>query len=193
MADHANAYDRILKAHKTVRSVDIDPKIMSTQPLTEILDVKDKVIARHEAEENLVKRIRRHIARLARYRSEVGKKICAAEDDNLQSKINRAGMLITQYNDLISVLKLGTNALTYSIYNLEMSARLHVVRIFAERLKRARKESGLTQNELADKLSMKRSTLAAYETGRNDPPILLILRLSKVLNRSADFFLGLTE
>ena len=193
MADHANAYDRILKAHKTVRSVDIDPKIMSTQPLTEILDVKDKVIARHEAEENLVKRIRRHIARLARYRSEVGKKICAAEDDNLQSKINRAGMLITQYNKLISVLKLGTNALTYSIYNLEMSARLHVVRIFAERLKRARKESGLTQNELADKLSMKRSTLAAYETGRNDPPILLILRLSKVLNRSADFFLGLTE
>lgn len=38
-----------------------------------------------------------------------------------------------------------------------------------ERLKLLRKELGLTQEKFADRLSIKRNTIAKYETGRNEP------------------------
>lgn len=38
-----------------------------------------------------------------------------------------------------------------------------------ERLKKLRKTLDLTQQEFADKLGIKRSTMATYESGRNDP------------------------
>lgn len=38
-----------------------------------------------------------------------------------------------------------------------------------ERLKRLRKELGLTQEKFASRLSIKRNTIAKYETGRNEP------------------------
>lgn len=38
-----------------------------------------------------------------------------------------------------------------------------------ERLKRLRKELGLTQREFADRIGIKQNTLATYEIGRNEP------------------------
>lgn len=40
---------------------------------------------------------------------------------------------------------------------------------FAERIKRFRKEQNLTQQEFADRLGIKRTTIANYESGRNEP------------------------
>mgnify|MGYP005887576745 FL=1 len=39
----------------------------------------------------------------------------------------------------------------------------------AERIKLLRKALGLTQQEFSDTIKVKRSTLATYESGRNDP------------------------
>ena len=38
-----------------------------------------------------------------------------------------------------------------------------------ERLKQLRKDQGLTQQEFADKIGVKRNTVATYEIGRNEP------------------------
>lgn len=38
-----------------------------------------------------------------------------------------------------------------------------------DRIKTIRKELGLTQEKFADRLNMKRNTIANYEIGRNEP------------------------
>ena len=38
-----------------------------------------------------------------------------------------------------------------------------------DRIRELRKELGTTQQEFADRLKIKRNTIATYETGRNDP------------------------
>lgn len=40
---------------------------------------------------------------------------------------------------------------------------------FAERIRRLRKDKKLTQQEFADRLGIKRTTIANYESGRNEP------------------------
>lgn len=52
-----------------------------------------------------------------------------------------------------------------------------------DRIKALRKELGLTQEKFADRLGVKRNTIASYEIGRNDPidaVISLICREFKV-------------
>ena len=38
-----------------------------------------------------------------------------------------------------------------------------------ERIKKIRRELNLTQQEFAERIGIKRNTIANYETGRNDP------------------------
>ena len=51
-----------------------------------------------------------------------------------------------------------------------------------ERIKKLRKALGLTQQEFADRLGMKRNTIANYETGRNDPSNSVISLISREFN-----------
>ncbi len=60
-----------------------------------------------------------------------------------------------------------------------------------ERISEVRKSRGFTQKELADKLSIKRSTLADYEASRSRIFDELITRLSIVLKVSPARLLGL--
>jgi len=63
---------------------------------------------------------------------------------------------------------------------------------FGKRLKKLRKESKLTQQELADKLNIKRSTLAGYESGKQ-PSYETLVKLSDIFNVSVDYILGDTD
>ena len=45
---------------------------------------------------------------------------------------------------------------------------------FAQHLKTLRKARGLTQQELADRIGLKRAALGAYEEGRAEPRLSLI-------------------
>ena len=49
-------------------------------------------------------------------------------------------------------------------------------------IKQRRKALGLTQQELADKLNLSRSTVANWEIDRNYPDIKLLLSISKILD-----------
>jgi len=60
-----------------------------------------------------------------------------------------------------------------------------------QRLARLRKDKGLTQKELAEKLSVTRSSIAAYERDSHNLNAKLIIKITKVLKISSDEILGL--
>ena len=61
---------------------------------------------------------------------------------------------------------------------------------FHEKLKELRKEQKLTQQNLADILSMKRATIAKWETGRTEPNFEKISMLACIFDVSIDYLLG---
>ena len=59
-------------------------------------------------------------------------------------------------------------------------------KIFCQNLKAARMEAGMTQRQVAEKLSVVESCYANWEQGRTEPNIAMIRRLCEVLDISAD-------
>ena len=55
-----------------------------------------------------------------------------------------------------------------------------------EKLKTLRKSVGLTQEQLAEQLKVKRSTVAMWETGQNTPPTKYLVELADVFGCSVD-------
>ena len=64
--------------------------------------------------------------------------------------------------------------------------------LFAEALKKHRIERGLSQRELADQLSVTRSTVARWENGSRMPDAVMISRLSQLLEVNVGTLLGST-
>jgi|SRR5690554_2091627 len=60
---------------------------------------------------------------------------------------------------------------------------------FGKRLKTIRKESGITQEKLADKIGISRSTLAGYETEGKKPTYDTLVKIAQALNCSLDMLL----
>ena len=65
--------------------------------------------------------------------------------------------------------------------------------MFSERLKASRKEARLTQVELAKILKVSTGTIGMWETGKREPKFEAMVQLSKTLNKSVDYLLGLSE
>lgn len=63
----------------------------------------------------------------------------------------------------------------------------------AEKIKYAREKNGLTQTELARKMSITRSSVNAWEMGISIPSTEKIAELSIILNVSSDFLLGISS
>ena len=57
-----------------------------------------------------------------------------------------------------------------------------MINLFSESLLRARQNKEMTQQELADMVSVSRSAIASWETGRRLPDMVMIERLSKCLD-----------
>lgn len=57
---------------------------------------------------------------------------------------------------------------------------------FCKNLKNARKDSGLTQKQVADKLNVVESCYANWDQGRTEPNITTLRELSIILNVSVD-------
>lgn len=62
-----------------------------------------------------------------------------------------------------------------------------------DRLVELRKDLGLSQEEVADKLNIGRSTYANYEAGRTEPNISILKDLSKIYNVSIDYICENTD
>lgn len=61
------------------------------------------------------------------------------------------------------------------------------------RLKKLREEFHMTQQELADKLSGAKSTIAMYENETRKPSMEVLIKLSEIFNCSIDYLLGKSD
>ncbi len=64
---------------------------------------------------------------------------------------------------------------------------------FNIRLKQLRQIKQVTQSELATSIGVKASTIANYESNRNEPSFDKLVDLAKFFNVSVDYLLGITE
>ncbi len=65
--------------------------------------------------------------------------------------------------------------------------------LFRKRLKEKRKEVGLYQKQLADKIGVAQSVIARYEKGLARPGIDTLMHLAQVLDTTTDYLLGLKD
>lgn len=61
--------------------------------------------------------------------------------------------------------------------------------LISERLKNLRREKGLTQKALADKIGIHVLTVQQYELGKRSPQADIIIKLAEALDVSTDFLL----
>ncbi len=64
---------------------------------------------------------------------------------------------------------------------------------FGLKLKQIRTSRGLTQQRLADKLGITKSTISAYENSSKYPSLEILYNLAIILNVSTDYLLGLSN
>lgn len=62
-----------------------------------------------------------------------------------------------------------------------------------KRIKELREEKGLKQDYLAEKARINRPNISKYETGAIAVPLDVLKKISKILDTSTDYLLGLTE
>ena len=62
--------------------------------------------------------------------------------------------------------------------------------VFQDRMKKARKDSGFTQEEVSKETGISRSVLAKYETGKLEPDLEKLGILCEFYNKPADYFIG---
>ncbi len=59
-----------------------------------------------------------------------------------------------------------------------------------ERIKRARRSAGLTQQELAFELSVTDKAISTYETGRAEPSFKTMRKISEITQRPVTYFMA---
>lgn len=62
---------------------------------------------------------------------------------------------------------------------------------FGKRLKALRIESGLTQQQVADRIWVNKASISSYELSTRLPSYEVLIKLSKLFNVSTDYLLGI--
>lgn len=65
--------------------------------------------------------------------------------------------------------------------------------MIGERLAELRKDAGISQQELADKLSLTKFTISSYEREKTMPSDEIKIELAKIFNVSLDYLVGLID
>lgn len=61
------------------------------------------------------------------------------------------------------------------------------------RIRDLREDADLSQTELAKMLGMSQTGYSKYETGENDIPTAILIKLSEIYNVSVDYMLGISN
>ena len=64
---------------------------------------------------------------------------------------------------------------------------------FSERVKALRRESKLSQAELAEQIGVSQQCISEWERGKTDPTLTFIVKLSDIFNVSADYIVCRTN
>ncbi len=62
-----------------------------------------------------------------------------------------------------------------------------------DRIRNLREDHDLSQNDIAGLLGMSQTGYSKYETGENDVPISVLVRLALIYNTTTDYLLGITD
>ena len=62
-----------------------------------------------------------------------------------------------------------------------------------QRIRNLREDRDLTQKKVADMLGMSQTGYSKYETGENDIPTAVLIKLADFYNTSIDYLLGRTD
>ncbi len=62
-----------------------------------------------------------------------------------------------------------------------------------QRIRDLREDRDLTQRKIADMLGMSQTGYSKYETGENDIPTSILIKLAKFYDTSIDYLLGQTK
>jgi transcriptional regulator with XRE-family HTH domain len=65
--------------------------------------------------------------------------------------------------------------------------------MFANRLRKLRREADLKQAQLGDALGATRGMIASYETGGKQPPLEILMKLANRFDCSVDYLIGKTD
>ena len=98
-----------------------------------------------------------------------------------------------KYDDIANTLTIFAAILRRDIENLAHETASYYSKTFAARLKKARKEKGLTQVQIATDLNMSRPGYVSYELARREPSLSTLARIARILGTSTDYLLGLTQ
>lgn len=153
--------------------------------------------------------LKRHGDRLRKYTQAIANRI-AADDEvditELRARYKRASELSMKYCGCVSDTK-GTTTfylggitvddvggliqkIVERYKELTEKVKVQYRKIFASRLKQARKEMKLTQSGLATKLKLSQRAVGSYENAENEPSIAMLIRISKELKRPIDWLVG---
>ena len=61
------------------------------------------------------------------------------------------------------------------------------------RIRELREEKGVNQTSIAHQLNMSQTGYSKYETGENDIPTHVLIKLAAIYGTSVDYILGLTD
>jgi len=68
-----------------------------------------------------------------------------------------------------------------------------VIIMFGNRLKQLRCQKNILQKDLAEKLSVSKSTVGMWETDSREPDLKMLVKIADYFNVSLDYLLGRTE
>ena len=146
------------------------------------LKIKSYMVHVHRQEQRL-----KEYVRALEYKIAVDE---TAEIKVLRNRHKRVEKRLKQYEDIFSVV-LELLGKTLDLHSeLEKKVKTHYRKIFAQRLKQARKDFHLTQAELATKLNLSQRSVGSYEKAENEPSIAMLVRISKELKRPIDWLVG---
>ena len=142
------------------------------------------------------KKIIRHHDRLLRYQMTLTKDVARLDDDEYwfsfyKPRSKRIADLSEQYTSIARKLVETEKIINGIIYNLDQYQRGYYTKIFATRLREARKAAGVTQAELARKIGMTQGGYTQYENAGREPSLSTLAKLSRILKRPTDWLLGL--
>lgn len=108
-----------------------------------------------------------------------------------KAKSERTAGLLLKYNWFEEASELFNLKFGHLFINGEKEIDMQRRRDFSDRLRQARKESGMTQMQLAAKIGMTQGGYTQYENAGREPSLSTLAKLSRILKRPTDWLLGL--
>lgn len=137
----------------------------------------------------------RHIRRLGKYSNEINKNFVddkTVPSEKFRRQLYRLKTLSEKYRHAADLVQAESTQIRWDLKDMIDAYNTSVRIQFAAELRKARRNSRISQAEIASQLAVAPTTYAGYEQAKADPSIPRLKQIAKILNVSTDQLLGLT-